>query len=190
MKKATQKMIDYAIAISRNPCNHKELESFDYDYISNFINENKKAYEDFIKTENLLGNFFGEVEKLEENFETLDFNYYEYLMDFLECKGIYIFYHNEKIIYIGKSRNLGLRIVQSLNERLHEYRGINKISFLTTESEFKYHIEEILLVSKYKPLLNIEFKVDNDSKYKTEIVLEDCNKNYFWEKDVEEYEDN
>lgn len=77
--------------------------------------------------------------------------------EFINCierkKGLYFLYDkNETLIYIGKSINLGIRMLASIRER-----GAYFISICETLTKSEMHIYETYYILKEKPLLNKQF---------------------------------
>ena len=70
--------------------------------------------------------------------------------------GVYFLWHNENLIYIGKSINLSERIVSSIKERNLKIK-VTHFSYYLAETQADVHILEPYLITKYKPLLNSEF---------------------------------
>ena len=75
--------------------------------------------------------------------------------------GLYFLYdENKKLIYIGKSKNLGSRILNSVKERQGFYL---KYKLPLTKSDT--NILELYYISKLKPVLNSESKEVDDTTF-------------------------
>jgi len=71
--------------------------------------------------------------------------------------GLYFIYDNRKeLIYIGKSRDLGMRIRGSIKERTKYYPSYVSVAF--TKSVADMHVYEPYYILKMNPLLNVEFR--------------------------------
>jgi hypothetical protein len=90
--------------------------------------------------------------------------------------GVYCFLEDDDIIYIGKSYNLGERILSSFRERIAQ-APINRVMYRSFETKADTNIMELLLIAENKPRLNMDCNVDDlpmlfDSKID---ILEDFN---------------
>ncbi|WDF24594.1 GIY-YIG nuclease family protein [Fusobacterium nucleatum] len=75
------------------------------------------------------------------------------------AQGLYFIYDkNKKLIYIGKSRNLGSRVVSSLKERKGYY-----FKYKLTKTMSDANILEIYYITTFKPILNTESNEDDCS---------------------------
>ena len=89
-------------------------------------------------------------------------------LDFPELPGVYKFFNSEQeIIYIGKAKNINNRVKSYLNIRKGEGKRITKlkssikyIETIITKSESDALILEQGLISKIRPLFNIQFRDD------------------------------
>ncbi|MGC8733457.1 MAG: GIY-YIG nuclease family protein [bacterium] len=83
--------------------------------------------------------------------------------------GVYFFYDiNNNIIYIGKAKNLKQRLLQHLHQSKELISKTYKIDYKVLNSEEEALITEAILIYKYKPFFNIQFKYQKPLKY---IVL-------------------
>lgn len=80
-------------------------------------------------------------------------------MEFLKQKtGVYFLYDNEeKLVYVGKSSNLGERLVTSIRER-----GSRFYEYALTKSCSDTEVYEAYYISLLKPELNIDGKHSDD----------------------------
>ena len=78
--------------------------------------------------------------------------------------GIYFLWSGKELVYIGKSINLGDRILSSAKERNGGDILITHISYKVIENKADVHILEPLLITKYKPKLNTEFYTEDTSE--------------------------
>ncbi len=93
---------------------------------------------------------------------------FEKNIDFPELPGVYKFFNSEnKIIYIGKAKNIKNRVKNYLNIRKGEGKRITKlkssikyIETIITKSESDALILEQGLISKKRPPFNIQFRDD------------------------------
>ena len=84
------------------------------------------------------------------------------LENLLNVHGLYFLYdENKNLIYIGKSKNLGSRILDSAKERQGFYL---KYKLPLTKSDT--NILELYYISKFKPKLNSESKEIDDTTIK------------------------
>ncbi len=89
-------------------------------------------------------------------------------VDFPELPGIYKFFNSEnEILYIGKAKNIKNRVKSYLNVRKGEGKRISKlkssikyIETIITKTESDALILEQGLISKMRPLFNIQFRDD------------------------------
>lgn len=161
MATATEKQIKYAKAIS------KELdiqlpEKCEKDLYFKFISEND---EKFKKKRNF--EFYKEKSFKRKN-KKIIYCVSDYLLETLKQiekkHGIYIFWSNNELCYIGKSMDLGLRILSSLKERITLEQMIDEVSWYVTENVADIHVLEPYLITKYKPKMNTEFMCEDFTK--------------------------
>jgi len=98
-----------------------------------------------------------------------------------QSHGVYIFSIKGEYKYIGKSVNLGARIVQSYQERFCMKRNIffdGKykpmtadvfVQYLETETKSDLLVLESYLIAKYKPILNRDGKFDDATTIKIDV---------------------
>ena len=90
----------------------------------------------------------------ENSFFTDEFN--KFCIDNYGISGIYFLYNSKKdIIYIGKSINLGSRIIQSSKEKNAKF-----IKIFTVKNRADLHILELYYINTYKPIFNTDCKED------------------------------
>lgn len=88
---------------------------------------------------------------------------------FPELPGVYFFIDNKNnIIYIGKAKNIKQRLIQHLNQSKELLKKVSRIEYKVLNSELEALITEAILIYKYKPFYNIQFKYQKPLKY---IVL-------------------
>lgn len=110
----------------------------------------------------------------EDEFSTMVKHFFEYenytvTNEFIETLekleysiGLYfLFDENKKLIYIGKSKNLGSRILASTKERKAFY-----LKYKLTHTKSDANILELYYISIYKPILNSDSKEDDDVTFK------------------------
>jgi hypothetical protein len=78
-----------------------------------------------------------------------------------EYPGVYFLFDIEKtVIYIGKSKNLSSRIVDSIHERI--VHNPYFFSYIKTETMSDAHLLELYYIAMHKPFVNKEFaSMDN-----------------------------
>ena len=164
---ATAKMIDYARSIA-SKLNLDEPDFSSFSETSSFISEHSVTYKRMVANERLvssLGNIYGGLDRQFSNefIETLD--------NLFERRGLYIFWVDDEIVYIGKSINLQERIYSSLKERT-KCSPITHLTYLLTLTEADMHIGEVLLITEYKPVLNCDCSCkDVSERYKSGVNL-------------------
>lgn len=85
------------------------------------------------------------------------------------AQGLYFIYDkNKNLIYIGKSRNLGSRVVSSLKERKGYY-----FKYKLTKTMSDANILEIYYISTLKPVLNSESNEEDLSTIKINYHFEE-----------------
>ena len=84
-----------------------------------------------------------------------------------EVSGVYQYYDRQnKIIYIGKAKNLKKRVASYFNKSFDNHKtkvlvkNINRIEHVVVESEMDALLLENNLIKKYKPRYNILLKDD------------------------------
>jgi len=84
-----------------------------------------------------------------------------------EVAGVYQYYDRQnKIIYIGKAKNLKKRVASYFNKSFDNHKtkvlvkNINRIEHVVVESEMDALLLENNLIKKYKPRYNILLKDD------------------------------
>ena len=90
--------------------------------------------------------------------------------------GIYKFFCNSEIIYIGKAKNLKKRVSSYFGHSKKD-RKTNQIKKLTdkvetfsTNNEVEALLLEQLLIKENKPCKKIEFKVSNESAWEVGLA--------------------
>jgi excinuclease ABC subunit C len=80
--------------------------------------------------------------------------------------GIYKYYDEEKLLYVGKAKNIRKRVSSYFTKTLASYkthelvRRIAKIEFTVVNSEQDAFLLENSLIKEYQPLFNIDLKDD------------------------------
>lgn len=185
MRNATEKQIKYAEAISKRLQIELPKEN-DFDLYYKFIAEHEKNYKGNIELRNdepairrkMLNPF--KRENTEKQYKKVNpflkneivNEYYNYVFNkktlnkMLEMQkkkicGIYFLYIKNELVYIGKSINLGSRILTSCRQKSNKNNVITEFSFYKTKTQSDCHILEPYLITKYKPPLNTEFVADD-----------------------------
>ncbi len=82
-----------------------------------------------------------------------------------DCYGVYFIYNDkDQLVYIGKSRNLGRRIISSIKERYGK-----KFAYILAKNPADIHILEPFLIIKYKPVKNVEFMEYGETSLDIEV---------------------
>lgn len=152
----TDKMKAYAEAISTQ-LDIKSPDYNDFEATSKFIGKHKEEY---LKSFNC--EWYKEIIKRNKKFK------YEEQLTYIASRianawGCYVLWHNDEIVYVGKSTNLADRIVTSTLER-NEQEKITGITILKTETVADMHILEPFLITNLKPRLNKEFMCEDTPK--------------------------
>ncbi|WP_459883471.1 GIY-YIG nuclease family protein [Clostridium novyi] len=158
-----------AITYSKTILNdYKELISTDLDEII----DNAEEYEMYIDYKNLQNKSeFEPLIYMNKYWDSKNKIYKEYKREFIDNlvtllnqSGLYKLYDEEKnLIYIGKSYDLGNRILSSINERKASY-----YDYCVINNKVDTDIYEIYYISKYKPVLNKVSKNDDKCTIKLE----------------------
>jgi hypothetical protein len=77
-------------------------------------------------------------------------------------RGIYILWTGEKVAYIGKTVSNVQRIMSSVCERMKK-RALTHLSIIPLSNEADIHIMEVLLITRYNPILNGSCVTEDDS---------------------------
>jgi excinuclease UvrABC nuclease subunit len=80
--------------------------------------------------------------------------------------GLNKLYNNDKIIYIGKSNNIKLRVACHKKDK-----NFNNVKSIIFKDDGNIDLYEVYLINKYKPILNKEFKNKDNSIMLPEIIL-------------------
>lgn len=162
---ATDKMIKYAQGIAE--CLNLDEPNYEsYQETYKFINSNKEKYLEKLSTIFNNSSIESVVDSLRKQNKKLSSTFLHYIQSdcLKDVHGIYIFYCDDEIAYIGKSRNLKNRLFESYNER-RKQANINKFKILITPTYSDAHIIEPILICFYKPFLNSEFKCNDYPKF-------------------------
>ena len=84
-----------------------------------------------------------------------------YIKNNKEFRGIYIFWTNKKVAYIGKTINNIQRVMQSITERMKKM-ALTHLSIIPLSNEADIHITEVLLITRYNPILNGSCVTEDD----------------------------
>lgn len=159
----TEKMYLFAKAISEI-LDLQEPDYEDFEKTSEFINNNKEAYNKVCFKKKVLATNENEFAYKKEVLEVLE-NLYGY-------SGCYVLWNGKRIVYIGKSTNLAERVFTSLLERNRQIE-ITAITLILTACEADAHILEPILIIERKPFLNTEFMCKGiSSVFASEISFE------------------
>jgi len=98
-------------------------------------------------------------------------NISEKVKSFPETPGVYRFFGNKKILYIGKAKNLRKRVQSYFRSSVKEYKTnklverIEDIDFLTTNNETEALLLEQNLIKSNQPQFNILLRDDKSFPY-------------------------
>lgn len=177
----TSKMIEYARVIA-NFLNLDEPNYNDYNETHTFINNYKEIYRSKLISDCIISDYYEQEEKIKKIGKKFSPHFFNTITSNLlnNKSGIYAFWIDDEIVYIGKSKNLKERLWASYLERSTE-APINKYTVLVIPTMSDVHILEPLLICYYKPKLNIEFKCDDfptifelNEKIKLEKMKKEC----------------
>ena len=170
----TEKMYLFAKAISEI-LDLQEPDYEDFNKTSEFINDNKEAYNKICFKKKVLETNENEFAYKKEILEVLE-NLYGH-------SGCYVLWNARRIVYIGKSTNLAERVFASILERNSQIE-ITAVTLILTTCEADAHILEPILITERKPILNTEFmckgissvfasNISFEELLKSRIVLKD-----------------
>jgi hypothetical protein len=165
MCEATKKMIAYATGISE-VLGIQLPDSKDYAIISYFISHHQPDFRKEIGKASEIN----KKEKIKKQVGVISKEFINVVESLEKYTGIYFFWNNEQLVYIGKSIDARRRILESLEERLQQVQ-ITHCSFVPIDPN-SVHIEEMVCISHYKPLLNFDGKTKKPSDiYKPTIDI-------------------
>lgn len=119
--------------------------------ISDTIEKLENIENDIDKIQNKFSEFKDNDFYDEQEIQTFLTNEIDEILPFIESKnGVYFIYNkNNEIVYIGKSKNLKTRMLQSLAN----YKGLS-FSFIITNTHIDACVLELYYIGKYKPVFN------------------------------------
>ena len=179
MKKASESQLLYAKAISEALKIDLPKEKTCLAYIE-FISKNVDKYKKVIYNGEQAKDY--EWKKLNEYYNFCEESFIE-IKKLQNISGVYFFFSNGNLVYIGKSQNLSDRIISSISERMRKM-FIDEISYFKTKTISDAHILEPLLISIYKPVLNNEFVEDDIPILFGEDIIEKLNANPYKQKRI------
>lgn len=154
MRKPTDKQIKYAYAIAdmlglKRPTG-------DFSDFHTFIATNNETYKKLFRKERMTDE--KKYSYLPDGLICLDFG--KQVADFVNENlhnktGLYAFLSSGKVVYIGKSYNLADRIPTSYGARRKQAK-IDNIMFYVTDNKTDADLLEIMLISEYAPILNVD----------------------------------
>lgn len=164
-KVATEKMISYAQNIAKN-LNIEEPNFYCFESTRKFIKDykelNGKAQQrntDLEQLELMVSKAIRQNKNISKNFMVFVEN-----GKLANKPGVYMLWSEDKLAYVGKSTNLGSRLLGSLKDKITDF-DITHISYIVTNTEADCHILEPLIIVEKKPIIN----VDCNSKDKSEL---------------------
>ena len=95
-------------------------------------------------------------------------NWREVLKSLPSSPGIYIFYHNKNVLYVGKSKNLKNRVSSYFRQNIIDTNPkikaiitkVTDIEYIITNNEIEALLLEENLIKTLKPKYNVELKDD------------------------------
>lgn len=163
-KVATEKMIRYAQSMAKN-LNIEEPNFYCFDDTFKFINK-------YVELNNKVRQRNTDLEQLElmvnkanrEN-KNISKNFMQFVEEdkLANKSGVYMLWSENKLAYVGKSTNLGTRVLGSLKDKINNF-DITHISYIITSTEADCHILEPLIIVEKKPIINVDCNSKDTSK--------------------------
>jgi hypothetical protein len=72
--------------------------------------------------------------------------------------GVYFLYNKNSLDYIGKSTQIGKRLPTSITDKIQYGHSIDSVGFILTPTEHDMNQLEAVLIEKYQPKLNIDYR--------------------------------
>ena len=169
---ATKKMIEYAKGIAAT-LNLQEPNYDDWIDTHNFIDSNVKEYKEIlhIKSNNLIAD--EALKSLTSTYRSFSKIFIDFVNSLDNVKGVYLFFCGNKVVYVGKSLNLKMRMLSSLEERVKQV-SIDYISAIECLTEADCHILEVVLITEFKPELNVDCSCsDYSTHFKSGLTVDD-----------------
>lgn len=156
MSAPTEKMVQYAVAIA-DALNLDLPDLYDFGSVSRFIGEYANYYKQYMKYQGIVSDLSTLQQSVSKRFS-------DAFIDrigrcYQNVSGLYFFFADEKLLYVGKSINLSERIITSFRERYTFRKDINMVGVIEMPNLADLQIAEPYFISKLKPLMNKEFNV-------------------------------
>jgi len=159
-----------------------------------FLNPIYAKHQNFILTLDILNLFHNDIinnisyfindirdidvlERLKDNISEQTYSYLEFKINpnkhYIvsdeppKLEGVYFLYHNDTIVYIGKSKNIYDRVSQHRKDK-----QFNKVKSIIFKDASNIDLYEPYLINKYKPALNKDFIRDDNGIQLPEIKLQ------------------
>jgi hypothetical protein len=84
--------------------------------------------------------------------------------------GVYFLFNKGKLVYIGKSKQLGYRILGSITAKTRDGHYIDEVRFILSPTYYEMNMMERLLIAKYQPILN-DYYMNADEYSKKNLRL-------------------
>lgn len=156
MSAPTEKMIAYAIAIA-DTLNIDRPDLYDFESVSRFIGIYSPSYRQYVKQKSFYRDLaaFRQVSTKELSAAFLDKigNAYQ------GVSGLYFFFSDMELVYVGKSTNLSERVLASFREKYIFRQDINMVGVMQIQNLADLQMAEPYFISKLKPPMNKEFNV-------------------------------
>ena len=156
MSAPTEKMIAYAIAIA-DTLNIDKPDLYDFESVSRFIGIYSPSYRQYVKQKSFYRDLaaFRQVSTKELSAAFLDKigNAYQ------GVPGLYFFFSDMELVYVGKSTNLSERVLASFREKYIFRQDINMVGVMQIQNMADLQMAEPYFISKLKPPMNKEFNV-------------------------------
>lgn len=131
MSAPIEKMIAYAIAIADTP------DLYDFESVSRFIGIFRQ-----VSTKEFSAAFLDKIGNAYQG-----------------VSGLYFFFSDMELVYVGKSTNLGERVLASFGEKYIFRQDINMVGVMQIQNLADLQMAEPYFISKLKPPMNKEFNV-------------------------------
>lgn len=179
----TEKMQKYAKAISEE-LGVKEPDYNSFEDVSSFITKNKDKYNKLLFNKTVPQRLDYNGKKYKKNKDSVLEKTAPMLNELYAKHGCYVLWSRKEIVYVGKSKNLGARILQSTLER-EKQKEITAITPILTQTEADMHILELVLINELKPILNSDtFCKDSSCTFKSGISSKELREKRFLIKDI------
>ena len=184
MSMPTEKMSDYAIAIAEG-LGLDLPDLYDFGSVYRFIREYSDKYKNRFKEQEFISNIQQLETSINKKFSKTFVKGLERIKE--NTAGLYFFFADHELLYIGKSTNIRERIISSLRERYSVRKDLNMVFGFSIPNLADLQIAEPYLICKLKPTLNIQFNVSDYPVYfkseKYDDIIANMKAVYIFEED-------